>query len=144
MNRIFKSIWNRITQTFTAVSEAQHSEGKKFHSEQITGVLLPSLLFFSVPSYAIDIGESYTQDIVFGEQESGVYEAPLSFKSEDHLNVNFNYLIPRDFVLNDTSLLVNQSSGSHQNLLTLKNFSYEGTFSGHNISITGSHNSDSQ
>ena len=142
MNRIFKSLWNRITQTFTAVSEAQHSEGKKSHSEQITGVLLPSLLFFSVPSYAVDIGESYTQDIVFGEQDSGVYEAPLSFKSEDHLNVNFNYLTPRDFVLNDTSLLVNQSSGFHQNLLTLKNFSYEGTFSGDNISITGSHNSD--
>ena len=29
MNKIFKSIWNHVTRTFTAVSEIQQTNGKK-------------------------------------------------------------------------------------------------------------------
>lgn len=39
MNRIYKSIWNYATRTFTAVSEIQQSKGKKTKSRQVAAAL---------------------------------------------------------------------------------------------------------
>lgn len=52
MNRIYKSIWNAVTQTFTAVSECQQSRGKKCASKN---KLLPKaaiLITFMLPGMA--------------------------------------------------------------------------------------------
>lgn len=37
MNKIYKSIWNVVTQSFTAVSESQKSRGKRSKSMKLGG-----------------------------------------------------------------------------------------------------------
>ena len=40
MNKIYKSIWNVVTQSFTAVSESQKSRGKRSKSMKLGGAHL--------------------------------------------------------------------------------------------------------
>lgn len=50
MNKIFKSIWNHVTRTFTAVSEIQQTKGKKARSTAVA-LVAPAVLMSS-PAWA--------------------------------------------------------------------------------------------
>lgn len=52
MNKIFKSIWNHVTRTFTAVSEIQQTNGKKAKSALTKAVIASSLTMMAGASQA--------------------------------------------------------------------------------------------
>lgn len=54
MNKIYKSIWNHVTRTFTAVSEIQQTRGKKAKNNTIALAVGGALL--SVISSAFGYG----------------------------------------------------------------------------------------
>ncbi|HIT96488.1 MAG TPA: autotransporter outer membrane beta-barrel domain-containing protein [Candidatus Aphodousia faecavium] len=139
MNRIYKSIWNQVTQSFTAVSEVQHTKGKKSRTVSLSGVLFATLLPFSLLTHAATIDSSYTDGIVFGLDQSVTYSDPLSISNSDkNLNINFDFNQVRRFDTENDLSLIEQSQGFNQKFLTLTNFSYPNDFTGENISITDS------
>ncbi|MBM6928313.1 ESPR domain-containing protein [Parasutterella secunda] len=139
MNRIYKSIWNQVTQSFTAVSEVQHTKGKKSRTISLSGVLFATLLPFSLLTHAATIDSSYTDGIVFGLDQSVTYSDPLSISNSDkNLNINFDFNQVRRFDTEIDLSLIEQSQGFNQKFLTLTNFSYPNDFTGENISITDS------
>ena len=74
MNKIYKSIWNAVTQSYTAVSEAQKTSGKKTRSSKSVSTLVTTLLISSIsnlsfaitPSEVTDWG-NLTQDVTFNQ-----------------------------------------------------------------------------
>ena len=55
MNKIFKSIWNNVTRTFTAVSEVQQTNGKKAKSAVVSSVSASAIMLSCVsPTYGYD------------------------------------------------------------------------------------------
>lgn len=60
MNKIFKSIWNHVTRTFTAVSEIQQTNGKKAKNALTKAVIAGSLVMMAGASDAYDAGDSVT------------------------------------------------------------------------------------
>lgn len=55
MNKIFKSIWNHVTRTFTAVSEVQQTNGKKAKSAVVSSVSASAIMLSCVsPTYGYD------------------------------------------------------------------------------------------
>ena len=139
MNRIYKSIWNQVTHSFTAVSEAQHTKGKKSRTVCLYGILFSTLLPFSLFSNAATIDSSHTDAIVFGLNQSVTYSDSLSVNGSDkNLKINFDFNQVRRFDTEKGLSLVEQSQGFNQKFLTLTNFSYPSDFTGGNISITDS------
>ena len=143
MNRIFKSIWNQITQSFTAVSEVQHTKGKKSRTVCLSGVLFATLLPFSLLTNAATIDSPHTDGIVFGVHQSVTYSNTLSVTDSDkNLNIAFDFNQVRRFDTEKGLSLVEQSQGFNQKFFTLTNFSYPSDFTAENISITDSLNRD--
>lgn len=143
MNRIFKSIWNQITQSFTAVSEVQHTKGKKSRTVSLSGVLFATLLPFSLLTNAATIDSPHTDGIVFGVHQSVTYSNTLSVTDSDkNLNIAFDFNQVRRFDTEKGLSLVEQSQGFNQKFFTLTNFSYPSDFTAENISITDSLNRD--
>ena len=139
MNRIYKSIWNQVTQSFTAVSEVQHTKGKKSRTVSLSGVLFATLLPFSLLTHAATIVSSNTDSIVFGSEQFVIYSDALSVTDSDkNLNIDFDFNQVRRFDTEKGLSLVEQSQGFNQKFLTLTNFSYPSDFTGDNISITDS------
>lgn len=72
MNKIYKSIWNAVTQSYTAVSEAQKTSGKKTRSSRSVSTLVTTLLIGSIsnisfaitPDKVMDWG-NLTQNVTF-------------------------------------------------------------------------------
>lgn len=55
MNKIYKSIWNHVTRTFTAVSEIQQTNGKKAKSAAAV-VLVSTMAMGSIGAAEIEWG----------------------------------------------------------------------------------------
>lgn len=60
MNKIYKSIWNHVTRTFTAVSEIQQTNGKKAKNALTKAVIAGSLMMMAGASDAYDAGDPVT------------------------------------------------------------------------------------
>lgn len=58
MNKVYKSIWNVVTQSFTAVSENQRSRGKRSKSLKLGGGTLLVALMFPTLAFAYEAGET--------------------------------------------------------------------------------------
>ena len=73
MNKIYKSIWNVVTQSFTAVSESQKSRGKRSKSMKLGGgIALVALLASNIAQAAWYVGGNIDVDtIIFGAQGQG-------------------------------------------------------------------------
>lgn len=73
MNKIYKSIWNVVTQSFTAVSENQKSRGKRSKSMKLGGgIALVALLASNIAQAAWYVGGNIDVDtIIFGAQGQG-------------------------------------------------------------------------
>lgn len=139
MNRIYKSIWNQVTQSFTAVSEIQHTKGKKSRAVSLSGVLFATLLPFSLLTHAASIDSFHTDGIVFGLNQSITYSDPLSISDSDkNLSIVFDFNQERRFDTENGLSLVEQSQGFNQKFLTLTDFSYSSEFDGNHVSITDS------
>jgi len=139
MNRIYKSIWNQVTQSFTAVSEVQHTKGKKSRTVSLSGVLFATLLPFSLLTHAASIDSFHTDGIVFGLNQSITYSDPLSISDSDkNLSIAFDFNQERRFDTENGLSLVEQSQGFNQKFLTLTDFSYSSEFDGNHVSITDS------
>lgn len=61
MNKIFKSIWNHTTRTFTAVSEATQTKGKKGRTV-VTALLITTMMTVAGEAYSYDPNEDITSD----------------------------------------------------------------------------------
>ncbi len=69
MNKIYKSIWNHVTRTFTAVSEIQQTNGKKARSTLKKMAIATSLVLATSSVSAYDSGRPVegNQDFSIGQ-----------------------------------------------------------------------------
>ena len=65
MNRIYKSVWNAVTRSWTAVSEAQKSKGKRTSLKSIFLMSLMSMSVLTNTVYAYDNDADIVGDLKF-------------------------------------------------------------------------------
>lgn len=132
MNRVFKSIWNAVTQSWTAVSEAQQNRGKK--SKNIVLAALICVGLFSPTANAWIENKGMENDLVIGDNTKAAHEDRLIFSEAglDGLNYQFAWDDARGTLTTGTSLdisaggeeLFNHSDGLVQTLLTVDNLTW--------------------
>lgn len=116
MNKIYKSIWNHVTRTFTAVSEIQQTNGKKAKCSLVTSAALaialcanPSITFAYDDGEHVSIGNNVTIGI------------GTPFKTESTTNFYGQSQIDIPSVIGSTSLssstLLNLSKGLYEQTL---------------------------
>ena len=139
MNKIYQSLWNQITQSFTAVSEAQRIKGKKSRSLSFGVAFVCPLFLFGPLSYAADVDKNYTDPIVIGLDRSVTVSDKLIIDGNDkNLKIDFDYNRQRRFDVENGLSLISQTGGFSQKFLTLTDFSCSTEFSGANVSIDDS------
>lgn len=118
MNKIYKSIWNAITHSWTAVSEAQRSKGKASKCVKASIFLGPLLL--SVTAFAYDLNRPIddTSPIIIGVDEPMKEE-----KSSNFMGNNYFVIETQESDLS-SSTLFNLSSTAYEQIL-LKTQEYE-------------------
>ena len=81
MNRIYKSVWNAVTRSWTAVSEAQKSKRKKTSSKNIFLMSMLSLTLLTNSSYAYDEDSDIIGNLAFsiGVNEPSKIETSTRF-----------------------------------------------------------------
>lgn len=103
MNRIYKSIWNAITHSWTAVSEWQKSKGKSSRSKAVT-----SIFFLTLCSSAYAINLTDTVGIGIG--------ASVQYTDDD---VGYAAVWPwdtdREYTLNDSGASLDLNFGNKDN-----------------------------
>lgn len=98
MNRIYKSIWNAITHSWTAVSEWQKSKGKSSRSKAVT-----SIFFLTLYSSAYAINLTDTVGIGIGS----------SVQYADH--VTYTQFSDKEYQLNDSGASLDLNFGNKDN-----------------------------
>ena len=149
MNRIFKSIWNTVTQSWTAVSEAQQNRGKK--SKNIVLAALICVGLFSPTANAWIENKGMENDLVIGDNTKAAHEDWLIFSEAglDGLNYQFAWDDARGTLTTGTSLdisaggeeLFNHSDGLVQTLLTVDNLTWYPRAHTHDSTIQSSESS---
>ena len=92
MNKVYKSIWNAVTRSWTAVSEAQRIKGKKSRSLSFGVAFVCPLFLFGPLSYAADVDKNYTDPIVIGLDQSVTVSDKLIIDGNDkNLKIDFDY-----------------------------------------------------
>ena len=139
MNKVYKSIWNAVTRSWTAVSEAQRIKGKKSRSLSFGVAFVCPLFLFGPLSYAADVDKNYTDPIVIGLDQSVTVSDKLIIDGNDkNLKIDFDYNRQRRFDVEKGLSLISQTGGFSQKFLTLTDFSCFTEFSGANVSIDDS------
>ena len=114
MNKIYKSIWNHVTRTFTAVSEAQKSKGKRSRNALLSSVCISVMAALPATSHAYKDGENIPvpDGVSIGTGDAFVKESETNFYGKSE------FLIPSE--LDKTTL-------SSEVLMNLSNSVYEQT-----------------
>ena len=124
MNRIFKSVWNAVTRSWTAVSEWQKSRTKKTKTKlflPLTLVLVSTSGFASNLSISLDNIEFGNHDTAY-LYKAGVFPVYFGEQSIYYQGVDFNFSNSSSkATLNDSdgSKLLGMSGGFVQKLLTI-------------------------
>lgn len=139
MNKIYKSIWNRVTRTFTAVSEIQQVEGKKAKSVLIAAALC------ILTTGAVAAEDTEVEGVVIGDNQSAMYRDLIGVYLDYGLNFKFDssgeaniYLTSSSLKDSNGSLLLAQSGGSEQVLLNARNLFWGNGANAFNSGIEGS------
>ena len=134
MNKVYKSIWNAVTRSWTAVSEIQHCNGKKTKIALTTAII--SSLIGLPTAYAANDNYWLTEDnvIILGDNNSAPNVGNLTFSEAeligiDGLNYNFDWSDETQSLTTGTTLtissqgseLLSHSQGLVQTLLTVNN-----------------------
>lgn len=145
MNRIYKSIWNAVTQTFTAVSENQksrHKSAKASLSFFVTTLLVMSQLTANAAVHETTLPESVTENLIFGASDSvnWNYSMTLGVKDGDESRLAIALAGKRKntYQTQDGSDLIQQSNGFVQGLVSNPNLQWNGDPDASFISIQGS------
>lgn len=116
MNKIFKSIWNHVTRTFTAVSEIQQTNGKKAKSAVVTAlsasILLP-LTAQTASAYSVGENVDIDSNVTIGT------ETPFKTESTTRFEGNNQILVPEQIgsASLSSSKLLELSSGIEEQTL---------------------------
>lgn len=129
MNKVYKSIWNAVTRSWTAVSEVQRSKGKKSHSLSKNVVLILALSSAFSSAFArtywheenVPIG-----NIILGSDTLVYWENWATFRQGGNHSLVFtptdSYI--QNFENGATGLINLSSSFYHQTLLTTGNLDF--------------------
>lgn len=139
MNKIYKSIWNRVTRTFTAVSEIQQVKGKKAKSVLIAAALgILTNGAFAADNFSV-------AGVVIGDNQTAKYANSIGIYINDGLNFQFKpsgeaniYLTSSSLKDSNGSLLLAQSGGSEQVLLNVRSLFWGNGANAFNSGIEGS------
>lgn len=139
MNKIYKSIWNRVTRTFTAVSEIQQVKGKKAKSVLIAAALgILTNGAFAADNFGV-------AGVVIGDNQTAIYANLIGIYINDGLNFQFKssgeaniYLTGSSLKDSNGSLLLAQSGGSEQVLLNVGSLFWGDGANAFNSGIEGS------
>lgn len=139
MNKIYKSIWNRVTRTFTAVSEIQQVKGKKAKSVLIAAALgILTNGAFAAENFGV-------AGVVIGDNQTAIYADRIGIYINDGLNFQFTpsgeaniYLTSFSLKDSNGSLLLAQSGGSEQVLLNVRSLFWGNGANAFNSGIEGS------
>ncbi len=139
MNKIYKSIWNRVTRTFTAVSEIQQVKGKKAKSVLIAAALgILTNGAFAAENFGV-------AGVVIGDNQTAIYAGLIGIYINDGLNFQFTpsgeaniYLTSSSLKDSNGSLLLAQSGGSEQVLLNVGSLFWGNGANAFNSGIEGS------
>ncbi len=139
MNKIYKSIWNRVTRTFTAVSEIQQVKGKKAKSVLIAAALgILTNGAFAADNFGV-------AGVVIGDNQTAKYDNSIGIYINDGLNFQFKPSGEANIYLTDSrlkdsngSLLLAQSGGSEQVLLNVGSLFWGNGANAFNSGIEGS------
>lgn len=139
MNKIYKSIWNRVTRTFTAVSEIQQVKGKKAKSVLISAALgILTNGAFAADNFGV-------AGVVIGDNQTAIYDNRIGIYINDGLNFQFKPSGEANIYLTDSrlkdsngSLLLAQSGGSEQVLLNVGSLFWGNGANAFNSGIEGS------
>lgn len=142
MNKIYKSIWNRVTRTFTAVSEIQQVKGKKAKSVLIAAAL-------GILTTGAVAAENFgVAGVVIGDNQFAKYDDVIAIYINDGLNFQFDpsgeaniYLTSSSLKDSNGSLLLAQSGGREQVLLNVGKLFWGDGANAFNSGIEGSANS---
>lgn len=92
MNKIYKSIWNHVTRTFTAVSEIQQTNGKKAKAVSMVAGICLSFVLGANSSLAYDDGEDVdiSNTVTIGTNTPFREESDTNFYGESQILVPEN------------------------------------------------------
>lgn len=92
MNKIYKSIWNHVTRTFTAVSEIQQTNGKKAKAVSTVAGICLSFVLGANSSLAYDDGEDVdiSNTVTIGTNTPFREESDTNFYGESQILVPEN------------------------------------------------------
>ena len=129
MNRIYKSVWNAVTRSWTAVSEWQKARGKKSKSLQQAFFILPlSAVVFSYPVQASDFNND---SVIIGNNNTAL-TGECQFDA--HLIGNKNNNIA--FSLSE-NISIDQITNGVEGLFSLSNHGFEQTLQNGNVGYSG-------
>lgn len=145
MNRIYKSIWNTVTQTFTAVSENQksrHKSAKASLSFFVTTLLVMSQLTANAAVHETTLPESVTENLIFGASDSVNWNDSITLGVKDGDEIRLAIALAgkrkNTYQTQDGSDLIQQSNGFVQGLVSNPNLQWNGDPDVSFISIQGS------
>ena len=123
MNRIYKSVWNAVTRSWTAVSENQRSQRKG--ARGIKSIMTCTALFASLlSSTAVWAAHYWPGDVNCGPITIGD-NSENNVKAEDHY-FEYSNIVSRDYHIHFTSKESSLDAiGGAQGLLSLANNGYE-------------------
>lgn len=139
MNRIYKSIWNAITHSWTAVSEWQKSKGKSSRSKAVTSIFFLTLCSSAyainlTDTVGIGIGSSvqYTDHVTYTQFSDKEYQLndsgaslDLNFGNKDNSAQLFSQSQGIEFQLYSIGGDLRKGPGADSNLFTVTNISSE-------------------
>ena len=114
MNKIYKSIWNHVTRTFTAVSEVKLAQGKKAKNKALGLVVIPTLAVFSSSAWSYD-----SSDPVRGNNENFAIGVDQPFQTDRN---NTGLASGTEFLIDEKLANANLTS---QSLLNMSSSIYE-------------------
>ena len=145
MNRIYKSIWNAVTQTFTAVSENQksrHKSAKASLSFFVTTLLMMTQLTANAAVHETTLSESVTENLIFGTSTLVNWNDSITLGVKDgdesRLTIALAGKRKNTYQTQDGSDLIQQSNGFVQGLVHNSNLQWNGDPDAAFISIQGS------
>ncbi len=139
MNRIYKSIWNAITHSWTAVSEWQKSKGKSSRSKAVTSIFFLTLCSSAyainlTDTVGIGIGSSvqYTDHVTYTQFSDKEYQLDdsgasldLNFGNKDNSAQLFSQSQGIEFQLYSIGGDLRKGPEADSNLFTVTNISSE-------------------
>ena len=145
MNRVYKSIWNAVTQTFTAVSENQksrHKSAKASLSFFVTTLLMMTQLTANAAVHESTLSESVTENLVFGTSNLVNWNDSITLGVKDgdesRLTIALAGKRKKPYRTQNGSDLIQQSNGFVQKLVSNLNLQWNGDPDASFISIRGS------